>query len=245
MTMLSETFAQYSAMLVMEKLYGPEMARKFLKYELDSYLRNRGGEVVEELPSVRVENQGYIHYRKGTLVMYWLKEMVGEDTVNRALRRLIAKYAFKGPPYPSSSEFVAMLREEAGAPHDALITDLFEKITLYDMKAKDATATKRADGKWDVTFAIDGKKYYADGKGRETEAPMSETFEVGVFTAQPGKKGFSKASVLVVEKRIVATGETKVTYTVDQEPKWVGIDPYNKRIDRNSDDNLTEVKAAS
>ena len=25
-------------------------------------------------------------------------------------------------------------------------------------------------------------------------------------------------------------------------PTWVGIDPYNKRIDRNSDDNLTEVE---
>jgi len=112
------------------------------------------------------------------------------------------------------------------------------------MKAKDAKATKRADGKWDVTFVIDGKKFYADGKGKETEAPMSEMFEVGVFTAQPGKKGFSKASVQRVEKRVIATGETKVTYTVDQEPKWVGIDPYNKRIDRNSDDNLTEVKGS-
>jgi hypothetical protein len=138
-----------------------------------------------------------------------------------------------------------MLREEAGPQHDALITDLFEKITLYDMKAKEATSKKRSDGKYDVTFTIDGRKLYADGKGKETEAPMSEAFEVGVFTAQPGKKGFSKASVLLVEKRIVATGETKVTYTVDQEPKWVGIDPYNKRIDRNSDDNLTAVKAAS
>jgi hypothetical protein len=28
-------------------------------------------------------------------------------------------------------------------------------------------------------------------------------------------------------------------------PKWVGIDPFNKRIDRNSDDNLTEVKPAT
>lgn len=245
MTMLSETFAQYSAMLVMEKLYGPEMARKFLKYELDSYLRNRGGEVVEELPSVRVENQGYIHYRKGTLVMYWLKEMVGEETVNRALRRLIAKYAFKPAPYPSSSEFVQMLREEAGPQHDALITDLFEKITLYDMKARDATAKKRADGRYEVAFTIDGKKLYADGQGKETEAPMSETFEIGVFTAQPGKKGFSKASVQHFEKRVLASGETRVTLVVDGEPKWVGVDPYNKRIDRNSDDNLTPVKVAS
>jgi aminopeptidase N len=245
MTMLSETFAQYSAMLVMEKLYGPEMVRKFLKFELDSYLRNRGGEVVEELPLVRVENQGYIHYRKGTLIMYWLKEMVGEPAVDRALQRLIAQYAFKPAPYPSSSEFVKMLREEAGPQHEQLITDLFEKITLYDMKAKDATSKKLADGKYEVTFTVEGKKLYADGKGKETESPLSETFEVGIFTAQPGKKGFSKDSVVLVERRTVTTGDQKVTFTVDREPKWVGVDPYNKRIDRNSDDNLTAVKAGS
>jgi ABC-2 type transport system permease protein len=221
------------------------MVRKFLKYELDSYLRNRGGEVVEELPLVRVENQGYIHYRKGTLIMYWLKEMVGQDAVDRALRRLIAQYAFKPAPYPSSSEFVKILREEAGPQHDALITDLFEKITLYDMKAKDATWKKRADGKFDVTFTVDGKKLYADGKGKETESPLSETFELGVFTAQPGKKGFSKDSVLALERRTIAAGEQKVSFVVDKEPKWVGVDPYNKRIDRNSDDNLTTAKAGS
>jgi ABC-2 type transport system permease protein len=245
MTMLSETFAQYSAMLVMERLYGPEMVRKFLKYELDSYLRSRGGEVVEELPLVRVENQGYIHYRKGTLVMYWLKEVVGEDVVNRALRRLIAQYAFKPAPYPSSSEFVALLREEAGPQHGQLITDLFEKITLYDMKAKDATSKRRPDGRFDVSFTVEAKKLYADGKGKETEAPLAEMFEVGAFSAQPGKKGFSKASVLVLERRDIASGSGKVTFVTDKAPSWVGIDPFNKRIDRNSDDNLVEVKSDS
>jgi ABC-2 type transport system permease protein len=242
MTMLSETFAQYSAMLSMERLYGPAMVRKFLKYELDSYLKARGTEVVEELPLVRVENQGYIHYRKGTLVMYWLKEAVGEETVNRALRRLLAKYSFKPAPYPSSSEFVALLREEAGPEHDQLITDLFEKITLYDMKAKDASSKRRADGTYEVTFTVEGKKLYADGKGKETEAPLSEMFELGVFAAQPGKKGFSKESVLAFERRTVTTGAQKVSFVVASEPKWVGVDPYNKRIDRNSDDNLVEVK---
>ncbi len=172
---------------------------------------------------MRVENQGYIHYRKGTLVMYWLKEMVGEEAVNRALRRLLAKYAFKAAPYPSSSEFVAMLREEAGPQHEQLITDLFEKITLYDMKAKDATWKKRADGKYDVTFTVEGKKLYADGKGKETEAPLDEPFEVGVFTAQPGKKGFTKDSVLAFERRPFKSGAAKVTLVVDREPSWVGV----------------------
>ena len=56
-TLTSETLAQYSALMVMKRLYGPDKIRRFLKYELDTYLSNRKGEVVEELPLDRVENQ--------------------------------------------------------------------------------------------------------------------------------------------------------------------------------------------
>ena len=68
--MIVESLAQYSALMVMEKEYGREHMRRFLKYELDRYLRGRGGELIEELPLMRVENQPYIHYRKGSLVFY-------------------------------------------------------------------------------------------------------------------------------------------------------------------------------
>ena len=34
--------------MVMEKEYGPEKMRRFLKYELDNYLRGRGTELLEE-----------------------------------------------------------------------------------------------------------------------------------------------------------------------------------------------------
>ncbi|MEO8133921.1 MAG: M1 family aminopeptidase [Betaproteobacteria bacterium] len=241
MTMLSESFAQYSALLVMEKLYGKEQIRKFLKNELDAYLRSRGGEVVEELPLARVENQQYIHYRKGSLVMYWLKEVVGEDAVNRALQKLLAEFAFKPAPYPATTDFLRLLRAEAGPQHEQLITDLFEKITLYDMKATDATAKKLADGKYEVTFTVDGKKLYADGKGKETEAPLDEPFDIGVFTEEPGKKGYRRESVLLTDRQPMKTGKQTITLTVDKLPKFVGVDPFNKRIDRNSDDNVTRV----
>ena len=82
-TMLSESLSQYSALMVMEKEYGREKMRRFLKYELDSYLRNRGGELVEELPLYRVENQPYIHYNKGSLVFYRLRDEIGEEALNR------------------------------------------------------------------------------------------------------------------------------------------------------------------
>ena len=38
-------------------------------------------------------------------------------------------------------------------------------------------------------------------------------------------------------------GVIPISVDVDRLPAWIGIDPYNKRIDRNSDDNLTPVDA--
>ncbi|MEN9628729.1 MAG: hypothetical protein RJA10_1956, partial [Pseudomonadota bacterium] len=241
-TLLSESFAQYSALLVMEQLYGRHAIRKFLKYELDRYLRARGGELIEELPLARVENQPYIHYQKGTLAMYWLREVVGTQVVNRALQRLIELHAFRSAPYPSSTDFLRLLREEAGPQHDKLISDLFERITLVDARATAARAVKRPDGRWDLTLEIEARKLVADGKGKEAEEPLDEPFDIGVFTAEPGKPGFKPASVLHFQRHPVKTGRQVLQLVVDQAPRWAGVDPYNKRIDRNSDDNLREVE---
>ncbi len=242
MTMLSESFAQYSALLVMEKLYGKEQIRKFLKYELDRYLSSRSGEVVEELPLARVENQAYIHYRKGAVVMYSLKEIVGEAAVNRAMQKLLAAFAFKPAPYADTRDFLRLLRAEAGPTHEQLIVDLFEKITLFDLKATDAKAMKRADGKFEVTFTVDAKKMVADGKGKETESALNELMDIGAFSAEPGKKGFTRESVLLMERRPLKSGKQQITLLLDRAPAWVGVDPYNMRIERNSDDNLSTVE---
>jgi aminopeptidase N len=241
-TLMSETLAQYSALRVMKKLYGEDQIRKFLKFELNSYLRARGGQPLEERPLNRVEpSQGYVHYRKGSLVMYRLAEEIGEEAVNRALRKFLAQHAFKGAPYPISSDLVALFRAEAPADKQALITDLFEKITLYDLKTKAVNVKARKDGKFDVTLTIEAKKLYADGKGKETASPMTEMLDVGVFTAQPGKKGFGKGNIEVLQRRPIKSGSQTVTFTVAKKPTWVGVDPYNILIDRNSDDNLMKV----
>ncbi len=241
-TMLDETLAQYSALMVMKHMYGPDMIRKFLKYELDNYLKSRGGEALEELPLDRVENQPYVHYRKGSLVMYRLQDEIGEDAVNRALRRFIHDHAFRSAPYPTALELVNDFRAEAPADKQQLITDLFEKITLYDLKARTAVAKKRPDGRWDVTLTFDAKKLYATGQGKETEAPLvGETVDVGVFTAEPGKKTFSAKDVLSMQRRPIRSGTQSYVVTVDKEPLFAGVDPYNKRIDRNSEDNDIKV----
>ncbi|NBQ91316.1 MAG: aminopeptidase [Betaproteobacteria bacterium] len=242
-TFIIESLSQYSALLVMEKLYGPEHMRRFLKYELDRYLRSRGGEVLEELPLARVENQPYIHYQKGALALWWLKEVVGTPVLNRALASFVKEFSFKPAPYPNSLDLLRHIRREAGTQHDALITDLFEKITLVDVKAKDPKVQQRPDGRWEVSFQVEARKLYADGKGVETDAPLDEEFDVGAFTAEPGKKGYSARDVLMMQRQRIRTGTQTVRLTSDRRPTHVGVDPYNKRIDRNSDDNVVAISA--
>jgi ABC-2 type transport system permease protein len=241
-TMLSETLAQYSALMVMKHRYGEDKIRRFLKYELDSYLRRRGGELVEEQPLMRVEDQQYIHYNKGSLVMYLLQDRLGEDAVNRALRTILNKYKFKGAPYPRSIELVQEFRKEAKTPEDqALITDLFERITLYDLKVGEAKAVKRADGKWEVTVPVEAKKVYADGQGNERPAAFADRIAVGLFTAEPGRGAFDRRNVLMLQRQPVKSGKQVFRFVTDRKPTHAGIDPYNFYIDRNSDDNVGPV----
>ena len=209
-TMTSETLAQYSALMVMKHLYGPDKIRRFLKYELDNYLQSRQGEVVEEVPLERVENQAYIHYRKGAVVMYLLQERLGEDAVDRALARFLARFRFKGAPYERSVDLIDEFRKEAKTPEQQqLITDLFEKITLYDLKVTDASTRKDGDG-WTTTLTVAADKYYADGKGDETKTSLAEPIEVGLFTARPGLGAFSAKDVIVMGREPVRSGVQKI-----------------------------------
>src|SRR5262249_15899148 len=154
---------------------GRDTMRKFLSYDMDNYLRSRGTERLKERPLLMVEDaQGYLHYRKGGVVLYYMKEMIGEEAVNRALRKLIQKYAYAPPPYPTAYALIDALREETPPNLQYLIKDLFEDITLFSNRTMTATAQKRNDGKYDVTINVEARKFKADAKGNETEVPVDD-----------------------------------------------------------------------
>lgn len=241
-TVLSETLAQYAAFMVMEKTYGHAEIRRFLRGSLGGYLSGRATDVLGEVPLERVEGQAHVRYQKGGLVMYLLKDQIGEEAVNRALRSLIADYGFKGPPYPTSRDLTSRLRAEAGPEYQDLITDLFEKITLYELKATAGRVTEQPDGKWSVEIDVEARKLYADELGVESESPLDAQMDIGVFSADPGDiSAFTEGNVLSLQKHRVTSGKQTFTVVVDEEPKFVGLDPYNKYIDRLPEDNVLEL----
>lgn len=239
-TVLSESLSQYFALMVMEKEYGRKTMRRFLKNELDGYLSGRGGELVEELPLYRVENQQYIHYRKGSLVFYRLREEMGEAALNRALKKFLQDKGYQQPPYTNTKELLDYIRAEAGPQHASLIADLFEKISFYDNRVEEATAKKRKDGKYEVLLDLHAAKRYADGKGKETAGKLDDWIEVGVFARGPSDKEEDERTLYLQRHRITAESP-KLTLVVDAEPYEAGFDPYNKLIDRVSSDNRKRV----
>jgi aminopeptidase N len=239
-TMLIESLSQYSALMVMEKEYGRGQMRRFLRYELDRYLSSRGSEKIEELPLVRVENQQYIHYRKGSLVFYRLRDEIGEEALNRALKRFLQDKGYQESPFTTSAELLGYIRAEAPAHKQALITDLFEKIVFYDNRVLEAKARQRPDGQWDVTMKLHLAKMEADGKGKESARAYDEPVEIGVFARAKGAKEADE-KVLLLEKRKLSGDNPVLTVTVKEKPFEVGVDPYNKMIDRVPRDNRKEV----
>lgn len=238
-TMLSESLAQYSALMVMKHKYGAEQMRRFLRYELDKYLMSRATEKLAEEPLAKVEDQQYIHYRKGSLVFYALQDYVGEDTLDALLRRFLETWQFRGPPYPSSQDFMDTLAGGLDPQWRGMLDDFFWKITLFDNRISEATARRLPDGRYAVTLKVHAAKVYVDGTGGETPATPDIPIEIGVFAAPTGKGGDGKP--LYLKKRRLPKGDSSLTVTVTGTPFEAGIDPYNELIDRVSGDNRRAV----
>ncbi|WP_444923836.1 ABC transporter permease/M1 family aminopeptidase [Microbulbifer sp. DLAB2-AF] len=240
-TLLSETLAQYSALMVMEREYGPEKMRRFLKYELDGYLSARGTELLEELPLSRNENQTYIHYDKGSLAMYALKDAMGEDAVNAALASLLKEKGFSSDPYPTSMDLVARLRAHAEPPQQELITDMLERVVLFDLKVANASYELLENGNYRVLLELEAHKYEAEGDGQEQEIPINNWIDVAIFAEDPDKNA-SSDNVLYLTKQQISEETTLLEFEVKGKPSIAGFDPYIKMIDKNPDDNLLAIE---
>ena len=246
-TLLSESLAQYSALMVMEKEFGAASMRHFLEYELDRYLLGRATERRREMPISLGENQQYIHYNKGSLVMYALRDYLGEDRLNAVIRAFLEKWKFKGPPYPTSLDFVSAVRAATPDSLKYVVADLFDTITLYELKSDSSAASRTPDGRWRVDLWVTAKKLRSDSLGRETEVPMNDWIDIGVFgrpakgEVAPDRNGIE----LYLRKHRIVSGAQHLEIVLDQKPSSAGIDPLHKLIDRYTQDNTVFARQPS
>lgn len=236
----SEGLSQYSALMVMKKAYGPQQMSRFLKYELDNYLRGRTVEKEFENPLIRTEGQSYIHYNKASLVYYYMQEMLGEQKFDSILRNIVTKYAYTHPPFPTAFDIVDELK--AGTPDSLsyLISDMFEHITLFNNRVDKVTATETPDHRYKVDMNIHCEKIRSDSLGNETDIPMNDYIDVGLF--EKNRQDARELGNVLLSQRIrISRRDTTLSFIVAQKPYQAGIDPYHYLIDKIIADNLKKV----
>ncbi len=236
--MMSEGFAQYSALMVMEKEYGKDKMKKFLEYEMNTYLGGRSSEFEGENPLMKTESQSYIHYNKASVVMYYLKELIGEQNVNKALKNLISTYGYKNPPYPTSIAAVDEFRKVTPDSLQYVIKDMFETITLFSNRMLDVTY-KKVGSEYEVTLKTTSEKFRSNALGKETAIPVSDYIDIAIFDAHKDDKNLGKP--LVYKRVKITKKENTFTFKTKVKPYQAGIDPYNYLIDRVPDDNVKKT----
>ena len=238
---ISETLSQYSALMVLEKRFGAEKLRKFLKYELDRYLMGRTGEAFEEMPLYKTQSQQYLHYNKGSVVMMALYDRLGEKRLNAALKAFLNEFKYQATPYPTTLDLLSYLKQDATQAEQSFIDDQFKYITLYELEMKDVSVTDSVDseGFYTVTLSVEATKQHADGQGEETEQPLDELIDIALFSDDP-ENLLAEDFVIYSKKHQIVSGNNTIELKVKEKPLFAGVDPYIKLVDKDSKNNLAK-----
>ena len=229
-----ESLPRYSELLVLDKRYGRAQVRRSLQFELDRYLAGRAADEKTEVPLTRVTDQAYLYYGKGAIVMNALKELLGEETLNRALGSFVA--AQSGPAHqPKIDDLLHAIESVTPLENRALVNEWTRDVILYDLSMTSANARRLADGRFEVTMQINVHKSRTD----ERELPVNESIELGIFATDPDDA--TTNDVLHLAAHPLHNGTNTIAVIVDKQPSYAAIDPYLTRIDRNRFDNVKSV----
>lgn len=232
--LITESFAWYAAMGVMQRAYGREHLRRLLRFFRQP---SPIPPIRQSVPLLRAMDP-YAAYRKGPFALYAMSEYMGRDRVDLAFRRMIEKR--RG----SAATSLDLYRELQVVTPDSLrylLHDLFEANTFWELKTEHATARRTAGGAWQVTMRLRARKVTVDPAGKETEVPMDEWIPVGVF-APTAEQGADFGETLYLRMHRIRSGRQTLTVTVAKKPSDAGIDPYVVLIDTERFDNVEKVE---
>lgn len=242
---ISETLAEYSSLMTMKHEYGENGIKSFLKSSLDNYLSGRKFSFKPERTLLDVEFGAHIWYEKGSMIMYDLQDVMGEDVVNSGLKNFLEEFKYNNKGYyPTSEDLYNAIYAVTPDSLKYKINDGFKEIVLYENRVLSAKTKQLPNKKWETTFTVNSHKTYYDNTGREENIDTKNNLvDIGLFGEDiKNDEGVAIKNPLYFELKWLKPGENTFTVITDEKPLKAGIDPYNKLIDRNSDDNLKTVE---
>ncbi|WP_428662812.1 ABC transporter permease/M1 family aminopeptidase [Runella sp.] len=235
---LTESLAKYSEVSLLEKSFGKQRMAAYQENDMDLYFSLREGGTAE-LPLYRSEGQPQVYYQKGGLVMYALKELVGEAAMNQVLKNMLLKHTYPLPK-ATSADFIHELYAVATSAQRLLIDDWLKKVITYDLKITSATNKKLPNGQYRLTLGIVTRKNEQMPSGQRKAVPVNESFDVAVY--DDGPAGEKTPKLLYFQKQAFSGNTTMLTFIISKKPRYAIIDPYCYMPDENRPDNGKIIK---
>jgi aminopeptidase N len=236
--LLVESLATYSAMQVVEETLGYEHLLQYLSQMRQEYEVPRS----RAAPPLLQANNAFMNYRKGPFALFALRNYIGKDRVNDALRQMLHNYT-TGPALPTTLDFYKELQAVTADTLHYLVHDLFAANTFWELETKAATAKQTEAGTWQVILEVETRKVTVDNIGIETDVPMHDWLEIGVYG--PRTENRSPSKVLYLQKHRIVSGKQTFILHVPEKPARAGIDPNHLMIDLEMEDNTKKVKIES
>jgi len=123
---LIETLAKYTEIVLLEEKYGQQYVEQLIEYEKRRYLSGKENNTSIELPLYR-SDEAYVVYSKGAIAMYALKNALGAEVINNALRRLLNEHGGVKPA-ATTIDFINILKLVSPAKYHHLINSWFLEI---------------------------------------------------------------------------------------------------------------------
>lgn len=236
-TFIVEGLAKYTEGSVLENMYGKGALWQLNKEANRRYFGGRSFAAVKEPPLYLQDDETYLAYGKNSLVLLSIKDLIGEEALNKVLRALMIRYAKDTEFRAHTLAFLEELYKVTPVEYHDLIDDWMKRVVRYDLKIEDSSHRLLKNGSYEITLKVKAKRFILLDSGREKEIDIDEPLQIGFFMEHP--KNMAKEGLpLYLKAHRIRNESTTLKITVDTLPTMISVDPFLTRMDRNYVDNL-------
>lgn len=233
---LNEVLSDDVRVSCVRKSFGEERAVAFLRDMRWNYFRSRDLARDSGRPEPERSLRDGGQYDSGYILMWRLRHLLGDDSVNAALHDVVAQFGYRTDRAPSPADVADALRRHAPPALHPLIADVFDHITLHPLHARSARAVRLSDGHYQVTVSADLQKTHAAGDALPQPAPLGgyrDWIDVGVYGDDGRLLSFTTQPVTDPRRELVIT--------VAAPPARVVLDPLCTLLDADPSDNEVAI----
>lgn len=237
--LLTESLAKYTEAVVTEKRFGKMYLRPYHVKDSQLYFAYRSAFGEQEAPLWKTTDQPFVHYQKGGLALFRLKEVMGEAHVARALHELVTHHGYPRQR-PTPADLTDALKRGASATQVRLIDALFKKVIVFDNDIKILSKKSLPNNQQLIALEINIRKT-DETSGKPVSMQPDDDIEIAVFAGAIATEKVPSKPVYL-QTHHFSKNRSVIRITVPRGPATIILDPLSYMLDVSDHNNAVALK---